>query len=316
MEPTEKKLGRPVILFQRLVVPASTTPIGTPGATLETDPTLMAAPEAMQVDYIFCDAEAANAGDYVIRPKLHERELWTDRPVPPTNLNNLARISDSNDYGEHWLQEPFILRAGHSITVKIENRMPPVAGVGRTAALRVVMQGMGMKSQREYSLDFDCNMPAGTAAGVRAAFGGREAYAGGREDILIKAVTWARKTGNDEFPDGPAQQAGWNPRLIGMSIEPSYGVKWSGPGGGGASSFVPLIVYSNIRGPRAAMFYKPAVDLELEQGDVLTLEVSPCTPNNGAIALVALVGTAIATGALPAVQGMGTMGKGELQVRS
>jgi hypothetical protein len=118
-----------------------------------------------------------------------------------------------------------------------------------------------------------------------------------------------------------------------MSIKPSYGVKWSGPGGGGASSFLPLIVYSNQRGPRVACLYRPnhqqvltsdsilgkkgsVVGLVLEQGDVFSLEVSPYTPNNGAVALIALVGTTLAVGAIPGVQQRGAMGTDKLQVRS
>jgi hypothetical protein len=295
-------VGRPTILFQRVPVPASTQPTpGAPGAAVRTDSTFFSAPEAMEVDYIFVDTEQANSGDIVIRPYLHEREFWVETPVLPTTFNNLVRVADSEDYGEFWLAEPFLAQKGHGIGISIQNRIPD-----RGTSLIVMLHGYGRESGREYHLPFDCNMPLGTAAGVQRDFGGRGDYVAGREDIWITALTWARKNGNPEFPD---DLQAWNPRLIGLVVKPGHGTRWSGPGGPGAGgSFVPLIVYSNIRGPQAACFYKPAVrvgsgasykdkrdrGLVLEQNDVFGMEVFPYTPNNGANALIAVVGTTLA----------------------
>jgi len=275
-------------MFQRLAVPASpaAVPAGAPGLLQRTEPSFFSAPEAMKVDYMFVDSENGNSGDIVIRPFLHEREFWVEEPVLPSTYNNLARVSDSDDYGEWWLDEPFLAVRGHAIGIEIQNRF-----AGMATGLIVTMQGVGSESGREYSLRFDCNVPPGTVNGVQQAYGGRDSYVSGREDVWIRCITWARKPGN---PDEEGVPFGFDPRLIGMQIKPSYGVKWSGPGGGGAGgSFIPLIVMSNIRGPRAACFYKPSKDLVLEQNDVFGMEVFPYTPNNPTDALIALVGTTI-----------------------
>lgn len=282
-------MSRPSILYQRLVVPASTVAAGLPGIQVPTDPTFLAAPEATEVDYVFIDEEHGLDRDYVVQPFLHEREFWTPEAVLPTTLHNLnGRVSDSNDYGEWKLPVPFLAVKGHGIGIEIENRIPDFG-----TALKVHFIGEGRDSKREYTLSFDCNLPAGAVgAPARVAFGGRNTYVSGKEDVWIHTVAWARKPGNPDFPGLPFA---FNPRLIGMLVRPSFGTRWSGPGGGGTGgAFVPLIVMSNIRGPRAACFYKPNRQLILEQGDTFNLQVSPYTPNNGSTVLIAVVGKTVA----------------------
>jgi hypothetical protein len=284
-------------LYQAIDIPQSTVAAGLPGVANLTDSTYFSASEAMKVDFIYADCEGANPDDIVIRPYLHEREFWVPRPVMPSNLNNYLRAVDSDEYGEWWLQEPFLAVRGHAIGIEIENRLNQLG-----CALKVTFLGKGRESRRPYHLEFDCNMPVGNYPnGVRQVFGGRNSYVSGHEDVWIEAVTWAKKIGNPDYVD----PQGWNPRLIGMKIKPGYGTAWSGPGGGGAGgAYIPLIVYSNIRGPRAACFYRPPTSpkekdpmkqqLILEQNDVINVEIHPYTPNNDSIAQIAVVGTSIA----------------------
>jgi hypothetical protein len=294
-------VGRPSILYERIAVAASTAAVGTPGTMVKAQASFFSAPEAMEIDFVFVDTEQANSGDIVIRPYMRERELWVEDPVLPSNFNNLVRVSDSEEYGEWWLKDPFLAIKGQGIGIEVQNRIP-----NRGCALVVMLHGFGRESGSEYHLRFDCDMPLGTAAGVQQAFGGRGDYVAGSEDIWIVAMSWARKPGNAEHPD---DLQAWDPRLIGLIVKPGNERRWNGPGGPGAGgSFVPLIVYSNVRGPQAACFYKPAVrvgsgknfpdrkdrGIVMDQNDVFGVEIFPYTPNNGANVLVAVVGTTIA----------------------
>lgn len=277
---------RPIILFQRIEVPASPQPIpaGRIGPAVRTDAAFFSMPEAMKLDYIFIDTEEDNPGDIVVRPYLRERELWVPDFVLPSTYNNYhGRGTDSPEYGEFRLKEPFLAVRGHAIAIEVENRIPD-----ECTALQVVLQGYGRDSGDEYSLSFDCNLPVGTAAGIRQTFGGRNSYVSGKEDVWITALTWAAKPGN---PDLVGTPFGFNPRLISLLVKPSYGTRWSGPGGGGAGgAFVPLSLHSNIRGPSIACMYKPHEGMLLEQNDVFTLEIAPYTPANGTIVHVGMVG--------------------------
>ena len=296
-------MGRPSILFERVPVPASPagTLAGDAGPRVQTQSAFFSAPEAMEVDYIFVDSEQDNSDDVVIRPYLHEREFWIEEPVLPTNFNNLVRISGLEEFGEFWLKDPFLAIKGQGIGITIQNRIPD-----RGCSLIVTLHGIGRESGREYHMDYDCDMPLGTAAGVQQDFGAEGDYVAGREDVWIMALTWARKPGNPTFEN---QLQAWDPRLIGLIVKPGYGTRWNGPGGPGAGgSFVPIIVYSNIRGPAAACFYKPPIrvgsgknsrdkkdrGLVLEQNDVFGCELFPFTPNNPTNVLIAVVGTTIA----------------------
>lgn len=294
-------MGRPSILFERIPVPASTALAGNPGTAVRTNSAFFSAPEAMEIDYIFVDAEQANAGDFVIRPYLHQRDFWVEAPVLPSNFNNMVRVADNEEYGEFWLMDPFLAIHGQGIGITIQNRIPD-----RGCSLIVMLHGYGRESGREYHLPYDCDLPLGTAAGVQQDFGGEGDYIAGKEDVWITALTWARKVGNPTHPD---DLQAWDPRLIGLIVKPGYGTRWNGPGGPGAGgSFVPLIVYSNIRGPQAACFYKPAVrvgsgknykdkrdrGIVLEQNDVFGCEIFPYTPNNPSNVLIAVVGTTLA----------------------
>ena len=284
-------MSRPSIYFQRLVVPPNPVGIAAPndGPITQSDPTFWSADEAIQVDYLFVDAEAANADDIGIRPSMRERQYWVPVPVPPSAYNNYARVTTpSVDYGEFVLAEPFLVPRGQGMGITMENRIVGPAGEG----LHVdgLFVGEGRESGRDYSLRIRCALPPGaadpvTGVGPRQDYGGRDAQVSGSEDVWIKSVGWAALPGGQ----------GFNPRRIGMLVTPGYGTEWSGPLGGGAGGILPpLLLYSNLRGPEAAMFYRPPEKLILEQGDILRWELFSFTPNNGTVALLGLVGKTVA----------------------
>ena len=82
-------MGRPVILFQRVNVPAAPA-VGTPTQQIPTDPNDLAPPEDMQIDYIVLDEESGAFADLLVLPQLGQREYWPNEPVALTNYNNLC----------------------------------------------------------------------------------------------------------------------------------------------------------------------------------------------------------------------------------
>lgn len=276
--------GRPVFLYERLVVaprPNIQTPLG-PVARI--DPTLITPPERIKVDHIIACHEDGQLGGMAVRPSLREREYWPTIPLSIDNYDNHLREPVPNDYqGTHWLKEPYLLRRGHSISIEIQNRM-----VDFTLQGEVVFQGIGFKSKRPYDLVVPFETAPGTLEGRKQTFGGQTtARVSGREDVLIKAVSWRRGI----------ETEGWNPRLIGLGIHPSYGQKWHSPGGtarGAGEDLPPLVAYSNVRGPLVDMFYSPPTDLFLEQGDDITFEFYSQIQGADRTVLLMIVGTTTA----------------------
>ena len=292
-------MGRPIILFQRVNVLAAPA-LGTPTQQVSTDPNDIAPPEDMQVDYIVLDEESGAFGDLLVRPQLGQREYWPNEPTFLTNYNNLNRGIGGDDQGEHWLEEPFKLSRRHSMSVRIQNRIPQLGIRGK-----VMFQGTGLETGQPYDLPINFELAAGTVDGVVGLLGGRFAAVTGRENIEIHAITWTRHP----------ESEGWDPRLIGMQVEPSYGQKWSGPGStaGGAGSFLPpLYLYSNIRGPLVGCFYRPpggmlrvvgadGIEKQIQRGvtllqsEVITFEFQNLDVNGARVAHLGIIGTAKST---------------------
>jgi hypothetical protein len=106
--------------------------------------------------------------------------------------------------------------------------------------------------------------------------------------VEIHCLSWSRA------PNSP----GWNSRLIGLQVEPSYGSFWSAQGstmGAAGIVFPPLSAYSNVRGPAVGAFYRPVGKLVLEQGDSITFEFYNTVPNVPRTALLTIIGTALAS---------------------
>lgn len=271
-------MGRPILLNQRIPLPASAAP-GVLSAEVVSDPSTLAPPEDMQIDYIYFDEETNQVGDVVVRPSLGERSYWPSGPMPVLNYNNIARSVDSCEYGEFWLENPYVLPRKHGISLSMQNRGPNDDVSGRLS-----FQGIGVQSKRPYDLTIDFDLPAG---GVIRQIGGRQMAIQAKEDVEIHALAWKRS------PDSE----GWNPWLIGLQVEPSYGSYWSARGStvGAAGIFLPpLTAYSNVRGPRVGAFYRPPRDVVLEQGDAITFEFQNAFQAERT-ALVTIVGTAMAS---------------------
>ena len=283
-------MSRPSIYFQRLPVPANplAIPAPNPGAIVNSDPTFWSVDEAIEVDYLFVDTELGNVADIGIRPSIEERRYWVPTPVAPSTYNNYARVeTGALDFGEYVLADPFLVPRGQGMGITMENRIPGPGG--ENINVEVLFVGEGRESGRDYSLPLLCQLPNGFAAptgvGARQDFGGRDAQVSGDEDVWIKSVGWRALPGGQ----------GFNPRRIGMLVTPGYGTEWSGPGGGGPNGILPpLLMYSNLRGPQAGMFYRPPEKLILEQGDILKWEVFSFTPNNPSVAFLGMVGKTIA----------------------
>lgn len=279
--------GRPVFLFQRIPLPAgppAPEPPGTPSQVVRADPTIMTPPEAMRVDWIILDAEEQGAAVGVrCRPMMVEQEFWSKLPAQAFLFNNLQRPAPSIDYGEHYLDEPFLMRRGSHMNIIIENRM-----VGLETEGTVLFDGYGIKSKRPKQLVIPFEMAAGTAAGVKTTFGGRQsATISGREDVLITKVAWKR---------GIDAEA-WNPRLLGLQVEPSYGQKWVSKGGtarGAGTLLCPLAFISNIRGPDLACFWKPDSEVIMDQGDEISFEFDNIIQGVPITALLGVFGTSVA----------------------
>lgn len=252
-----------------------------PGVIVKTDPTFLSAPEAMKVDFIFiCETEGKE--EYLlVKPFLHEREFWVDRLVMPSLYNNYVRGQSGENYGEHWLQDPFRVVRSHGVAIQLENLI-----VDYPISLQVMFQGYGVMSKREYSLSFDCDVPAGGAGGSYRDFGGRESIVSGREDVMITALAWAAK---------PDPEAAFDSRRVGILVKPGHGTRWTGAGGGGVGGgqHIPLIALSNVRGPKVGCFYRPHRGLILEQSDSVNFEIASHLTLRHLQALVGVVGTGI-----------------------
>jgi len=292
-------MGRPVIIFQRLTVPGSVTP-GQPSAETPTNPNDLSPPEDMDVDYIVLEEENGAAADLAVTLQTGQRKDWSNDPLPITSYNNIPRGIGADEAGEHWLDVPFFLTRRHSISIRMQNRM-----VGQGCRGWISFQGTGCKTGKPYDMTIPFELAAGTVDGIYQTFGGRFAAVTGDEDIEVHGLMWFR------HPDSQA----WNPRLIGLQIEPSGGQAWSGPGttGGGAGSFLPpLYAYSNVRGPAVACFYKPpggileVADAQgkiqkiergvtLLQSDVITFQFINLAFNVPRFAHITIIGTAKAT---------------------
>lgn len=276
--------GRPIFLFQRIPLAAAPVPPGTPSQVVRADPTLMAPPEAMRVDWIILDAEEQGAAAGIrCRPMMVEQEFWSKLPAVSFLFHNLQRPGPSLDYGEHYLDEPYLMRRGSHLNITIENRM-----VGLEAQGYVLFDGYGVKSKRPKQLVIPFQTAAGAAAGVKRVFGGQQStHISGREDLLITKVAWKRGL----------ETEGWNPRLLGIQISPSQGQKWVSKGGtaqGAGTLLCPLAFISNIRGPELACYYKPDKEIIMEQGDEISFEFDNLTQGIPATALLGIIGTSVA----------------------
>lgn len=239
----------------------------------------------MQVDYILFDEERGWNHDLLVRPSLGERSYWPGRPVQLPNYNNVERAVDADERGEFWLTEPYLLPRKHGIGVSMQNR-----NVGEAVKGLIVFQGTGVQSKRPYDLviEFELDAALNLQGGPITSFGGRTAAAQAKEDILIHALAWSR------LPDSE----GWNPRMIGLQVDPSYGSAWSGAGstvGAAGRVLPPLTAYSTIRGPSIGGFYKPPdPGLVLEQGDAITFDFFNLM-TAPRVASLTIIGTAMAS---------------------
>jgi hypothetical protein len=274
-------VGRPILLHQRIPLPASTA-TGVPGQGTPSDPSTISPPEDMQIDYIYFDEERGLFNEVQVRPTMAERQFWPTRPVTLSNYNNVERAMDSPDYGEFWLNEPYVLPRKHAIGLSMQNRNLNEAVKGL-----IMFQGIGQQSKRPYDLVLPFDLAAGVGFGQVVSVGGREGAIQAKEDVAIHALTWARAI----------DSVGWNPRLIGLQVEPSYGSFWSAAGstvGAVGRNLPPLTAYSNVRGPRVGAFYAPPGNLVLEQGDSITFEFFNMQ-QAPRVATLTMIGTALAS---------------------
>jgi len=172
------------------------------------------------------------------------------------------RAIEQYEAGEFWFAKPFELQRTHSISLKIRNRMSV------DSKFHITFQAVGKKSNRIFILEQAIDIPAGQ----NRVFSGLGLNVTDEEAILIKQMGFMVLESHGAF----------DPRYIDILIEPSQGGMWM-------RDNVPLITFTNVRGPYVNAIFEPLKDMELDFNDYLIFEFNNYDAEDRTV-LVAIVG--------------------------
>ncbi len=172
------------------------------------------------------------------------------------------RALQQYEAGEFWFAKPFELQRTHSISLKVRNRMSV------DSKFHVVFQAVGKKSNRIFILEQHIDIPAGQDR----VFSGLGLNVTDEEAILIKQMGYMALESHGNF----------DPRYIDILIEPSQGGKWM-------RDNVPLVTFTNVRGPYVNAIFEPLKEMVLDFNDYLIFKFGNYDENDRTV-LVAIVG--------------------------
>jgi hypothetical protein len=253
-------MSRPLILYERLVVPA-----GSVGYTQNPNFQIRP-PDKYKVDWMWFDTLVPpfqNWNNWLLKIRRLSRRQFNNRRIAIPAWHNIPR--EFSPWAWQWLlREPYRVGPHESFAITIVN--PTTVELEFTISFHCVGVESGDNRILTAAVNIAAANPAAGVPAVRQQFGDRDTANDGIEPLLLRKVSI----------EPVIQRPGLiNPREVLMQIKPSEDIAWS-------DDPIPMLAYFPDVGPYGH-FFKPNGEIIMEMMDGLEFEVenagTPQTPD-------------------------------------